>query len=138
LARHRIASLTVKSTRYTLKELKNGYPFDEVDYDNLSVAEASKYIVLTDDSSVNYASYQALRQLQIILKSGVSNDKAKYCLPESYKTSLTWSINARSLINFLSLRSDKSALWEIRKLSNEIFKALPEEHKYLFEDCMKD
>ncbi|MBD3839454.1 MAG: FAD-dependent thymidylate synthase, partial [Epsilonproteobacteria bacterium] len=32
LARHRIASLSVKSTRYTLKELKNLEVFDEKDY----------------------------------------------------------------------------------------------------------
>ncbi|MBD3808828.1 MAG: FAD-dependent thymidylate synthase, partial [Epsilonproteobacteria bacterium] len=72
-----------------------------------------------------------------ILQSGTSNDIAKYCLPESYKTELTWTINARSLQNFLHLRSSKDALWEIRNLANVIYGALPEEHKYLFEDCMK-
>ena len=35
LARHRIASLSVKSTRYTLKELKRAYTFYDKDLDNL-------------------------------------------------------------------------------------------------------
>ena len=63
-------------------------------------------------------------------------DIAKYCLPESYKTELTWSINARSLQNFISLRSSKSALWEIQNLANAIYAALPDEHKFIFDECV--
>lgn len=131
LARHRMASLSVKSTRYTLKELKECEPFEEQDYNG-----ASKFIVLTGNEAVDTASIKALNALQAILKSGTSNDIAKYCLPESYKTELTWTINARSLQNFLSLRSSKSALWEIRDLAHAIYEKLPNEHQYLFEECM--
>ena len=131
LARHRMASLSVKSTRYTLKELKNAKPFSEEDFKG-----ASRYIVLTGNEIVDRASIKALNALQKILQAGISNDIAKYCLPECYKTELTWTINARSLQNFLSLRSSKSALWEIRNLAFAIFQALPNDHKYLFEDCI--
>jgi len=129
LARHRMASLSVKSTRYTLKELKNAKPFSEEDFKG-----ASRYIVLTGNEMVDRASIKALNALQKILQAGISNDIAKYCLPECYKTELTWTINARSLQNFLALRSSKSALWEIRNLAFAIFQALPNDHKYLFED----
>ena len=44
------------------------------------------------------------------------------------------SINARSLQNFLYLRTSKSALWEIRELAYNIYKTLPKEHQYLFKD----
>lgn len=131
LARHRIASLSVKSTRYTLKELKQQEPFIYPQ----DLERSQKFLVLTSNELVDKASLEALENLRQILQSGVSNDKAKYCLPESYKTELTWTINARSLQNFLNLRSDKSALWEIRNLSVQIFKALPKEHAYLF--CIK-
>ena len=131
LARHRIASLSVKSTRYTLKELKEGERFEEDDFDG-----AEKFIVLTGNSQVDTASIKALNNLQSILKSGISNDIAKYSLPESYKTELTWTINARSLQNFLSLRSNKAALWEIRELAYNIYHSLPSDHRYLFENCM--
>ncbi len=132
LARHRMASLSVKSTRYTLKELKSEESFKIDDKDR-----AKKYLVFTGIKEVDEASIKALENLRVILKSGISNDKAKYCLPESYKTELTWTINARSLQNFLSLRSDKSALWEIRELAYAIFEALPKEHKYLFKEYLK-
>lgn len=132
LARHRMASLSVKSTRYTLKELKNCEPFVEDDFES-----AKKFIVLTQNPMVDSASIKALNNLQEILKSGVSNDIAKFCLPESYKTELTWTINARSLQNFITLRSNKSALWEIRLMANTLFNNLPQEHQYLFEDCIK-
>ncbi len=131
LARHRMASLSVKSTRYTLKELKNIEPFNEEDFEG-----ASRFIVLTGDERVDQASIKALNNLQALLKEGISNDIAKYALPECYKTELTWTINARSLQNFLSLRSSKSALWEIRKLAKKVFEALPQDHRYLFEDCI--
>jgi len=92
---------------------------------------------MTDEAIVDDMSIKALENLRIVLKQGISNDKAKYCLPESYKTELTWSINARSLQNFLTLRSDKSALWEIRDLAYKIYENLPEDHKYLFKDYIK-
>ena len=129
LARHRIASLSVKSTRYTLKELKNESEFKPNDFEN-----ASRYIVLTSNEFVDNASINALENLRQILNQNTSLDIAKYCLPESYKTELSWSINARSLQNFLSLRSSKSALWEIRNLANLIYQSLPQEHKFIYQD----
>lgn len=127
LSRHRLASPSVKSTRYTLKELKNEECFTCKDLER-----AQKYLVFTGDERVDNMSIKALENLRQLLNEGISNDKAKYCLPESYKTELTWTINARSLQNFLTLRSDKSALWEIQNLAHALYQALPEEHRYLF------
>ncbi|MEJ2437964.1 MAG: FAD-dependent thymidylate synthase [Sulfurovaceae bacterium] len=125
LARHRMASLSVKSTRYTLKELKE---CESIDYE--------KYLVFTGNEAVDSASKNALDALQKLLQSGISNDIAKYALPESYKSELTWSINARSLQNFLSLRTNKAALWEIRNLAYMVYEALPKEHQFLFEESL--
>jgi len=151
LARHRMASYSVKSTRYTLKELKDEETFtdgmsalelyekytnpDEV-YNDKHMLRAQKYLVWTKDLFTDFASVCGLENLRLVLQSGVANDRAKFCLPESYKTELTWTINARSLQNFLALRSSKSALWEIRDLANMVYEMLPSDHKYLFEDCV--
>ena len=133
LARHRMASLSVKSTRYTLKELRNEAKFELGDFER-----AQKYLVLTGNEVVDNASIKALDNLREILTSTISLDIAKFCLVESYKTELTWSINARSLQNFLALRTSKAALWEIRKLAFAIYEALPSEHKFIFKDfCNK-
>lgn len=134
LARHRHASLSVKSTRYTLKELKNESEFKEFDF-----ANAQKYIVLTGNRLVDNASICALEKLRIILNTeGMTQDIAKYALPECYKTELTWSINARALQNFLTLRTSKAALKEIRELAYNIYEALPEEHKFIFKGCLNE
>lgn len=131
LARHRHASLSVKSTRYTLKELK-AY---ELATDDTII---DKFLVRMEDARVVKANLKTLRTLQQALNAGLANDKAKYMLPEAYKTSLVWTVNARSLQNFLALRTNKAALWEIQKLANELFNNLPEEHKYLFEEFIND
>ena len=122
LARHRIASYSVKSTRYTLKELK------EAD-------KMKHFLVLTGNTELDYANIDYLLLLKNKLLAGsIANDVAKYMLPEAYKTSLVMTINARSLQNFIELRSSKSALWEIQNLAKAMFDAIPTEHKYLFED----
>jgi thymidylate synthase (FAD) len=151
LARHRMASPSVKSTRYTLKELKDEISFtngmsalelnekytnkDEV-YSDKHMIRASKYLVWTNELFVDFSSVVALENLRLSLTFNISNDKAKFCLPESYKTELTWTINARSLQNFISLRSSNAALWEIRQLASSLFDTLPKDHQYLFQDCI--
>ena len=122
LARHRHASMSVKSTRYTLKELK------EAEYTTQAVMD---FLVKVDEATDEYNFY-ALCKIREELKLGKSNDKVKYSLPEAYKTSLVWTINMRSLQNFLALRTNKAALWEIRDLANLIYNTLPEEHKYMY------
>lgn len=156
LARHRIASYSVKSSRYTLKELKDEKPFLDKETQNLwldsaktpldsakialdsaILARAGKYIVLTGDEAVDCASINALERLRLLVQSK-SNDFAKYAMPECYKTELAWSINARSLQNFLSLRTAKSALWEIRALARAVYGALPYEHKFIYTEFVED
>ena len=144
LARHRIASLTVKSTRYTLNELRAEQSFteytdfNEQEYLQDGYERACKYLVMTENEHVNRYSILALDNLRDLLVSGISNDFAKYALPEAYKVRLQWAVNARSLQNFLQLRTSKDALWEIRLLAATIYQSLPYDHKFLFTGCMKD
>ena len=127
LARHRMANLSVKSSRYTLKELRDAQD-----------SELWDFFVLTGEPDIDMAIFRAMKEVVTLLIAGKSNDVAKFALPEAYKTSLVWTINARSLQNFLSLRTDKSALWEIRLLARAIFEALPDDHKFLYTHCLKD
>ena len=135
LARHRIASLSVKSTRYTLKELKDEPRLCICNTHERSDIE-KKYLVQTGVIGVDVSSGKALMSLQELILAGVPNDKAKFALPDAYKTELTWTINARSLQNFLYLRTSTAAMWEIRKLAYAVYDALPEDHKYLYAGCM--
>lgn len=135
LTRHRMASYSVKSTRYTLKELKKQQPFLPID--NANLERASKWVVFTQDDETNNAIIHSLDRLRELLVNGKSNDVAKYALPEAYRTNLYMTINARSLQNFLELRTSKQALFEIRKLAFAIYANLPHNHKYLFKDSVE-
>ena len=143
MSRHRIASYTVKSSRYTLQELKKEEPFNIVKYKSyygiwIRIANdgvrASKYIVLTGDEDVDNMSILALENVRRMVQEGKPNDVSKYCMPESFKTSLVMTINARSLQNFLELRSSKHALWEIQLLAKAMYEAIPDEHKFLYDN----
>ena len=37
-----------------------------------------------------------------------------------------------------SKRSSKRALWEMRELAWKVFAALPDDHRFIFADCMED
>ena len=144
LARHRMASLSVKSTRYTLNELKREEPFTE--YTDINDQEylptgrerAKKYLVMTTDERVNRYTILALDNLRELVATGISNDRSKYAIPEAYRTQLTWSINLRSLQNFLSLRTDKKALPEIQHLAHLIYAQLPANAQSLVAHCIKE
>lgn len=127
LARHRMASLSVKSTRYTLGRIKNSTNLHNKE-------ESGKYLVWCENEDVNQAAISALINVQKLARQNIPNDQLKYCLPESFKTSLIWTINARSLRNFFELRLDTRAHWEIRHLARIIKELIPKSHQILFED----
>jgi thymidylate synthase (FAD) len=126
LARHRHQSLSVKSTRYTLKELKDHR------------GDFNDFLVLTNNNYINNYNNQHLYDLQLLLQEGVSNDIAKYMLPEAYKTSLVSTMNMRALQNFLQLRTNKAALWEIQELARAMYEVVPMEHKFMLEEFVND
>ena len=114
LARHRIASYSVKSTRYTLKELRNT-PDNELE----------KFLIEDIESIVKSSAIDSLKKIKMMLNmSNPDMDKIKYALPECYKTELVWTINLRSLRNFLKLRLSLKAHQEIRKLATIIYSCL--------------
>jgi len=60
-----------------------------------------------------------------LLERGVAKEHARIVLPLSLYTQFYWTINARALMNFLSLRMEEHAQYEIRQFAesiNEIFK----------------
>jgi thymidylate synthase (FAD) len=138
LVRHRHQSLTVKSSRYTLKELLK-IPGEDIN--NIEVFD--RFLVLTGNEAIDNYNRQQLRALyEAYNKHYVkTNDIAKYSIPEAFKTSLQLSLNLRSLLNLLKLRLSKDALWEFRELAKEMFEVLPGDYKELIledEDIKKE
>lgn len=75
-----------------------------------------------DVESVCEHSYKIYEQL---LKYGVAKEMARMVLPPNLYTAFYMTVNARSLMNFLSLRNADNAQWEIRQYAiamEDIFK----------------
>lgn len=114
LTRHRMASFSVMSQRYC-----------EVGGDDWYVVPPS---VIEAGEEVGFCAEmeKAAKAYRRMLAKGVKKEDARFLLPEATKTSLIMTINVRSLMNFLSLRLDKSAQWEIRELAEKIEQTLME------------
>ena len=114
LTRHRIASYSVMSQRYCEVGGDDWYVIPP------SVIEAGEEVGFIAEVE------KAAKAYRRMIAKGVKREDARFLLPEATKTSLVMTINMRSLQNFLSLRLDKSAQWEIRELAEQIEQALLE------------
>jgi thymidylate synthase (FAD) len=127
LTRHRIASYTVQSTRYTLKKHKN--------------KDLVELYLSTGQPELDLAIETTLKKLFKRMNNGViyTNDELKYLIPEALLSNLVMSINIRSFRNFLKLRLHKSALKEIRLLAHQMLMAVPQEHRdYIYKDIVEE
>lgn len=107
LVRHRIASYNQESQRYCRYDLKG-----EDWYVTPPSLEGSQ----TYKNKMHQAALHYLGDLEF----GIKPEDARYALPEAMKTKIIVTMNARSLFNFLDLRADKAAQWEIRGLAEEV------------------
>ena len=118
LARHRHISLSVESTRHTLRK--------KLDADNSPIDEIPEHFkdwaIMFDAFALDFPD--------------MPNDELKYYLPEFWPTNLILTSNVRELRHILKLRTHPSALMEFRKLGVELFSRVPDEFKYLLEDCV--
>lgn len=123
--RHRMASPTVQSTRYVLKKMLDSLDYSDVFVSpDLSGLPADK-AALADEiiKEMQRKFFSAAKDMR---NNGIPNDYIKYIVPESLRTSFSWTINLRSFINFLQLRADKHAHFEIRHIASEMRKAIGE------------
>ncbi len=124
--RHRIASYNEISGRYS--EMKEEFCLPET----LRAQKTRNYRYEPLDEQLNSElrrkmaeGYQAAFALyQELLQKGVAKEHARLVLPLSLYTQFYWTINCRSLMNFIKLRSDEHAQEEIRRYAlavDEIF-----------------
>lgn len=125
-----MASPTVKSSRYTLKELVSFdrnfdeffvYPPESLFEDKDSY---SKFTIQYSKALYNFVNF--LGSCEYIKTNERLADIVKYMIPEGFRTRFTWTINLRSLLNFIRLRGDKNAHFEIRHIAKLIKEKLNE------------
>lgn len=130
--RHRIGSYNEASARY--KEFKfeayipeqfrkqsktnhQGSEIGDFDHDELRSIIADTYDEILD-------AYEEL------LLSGVAREIARLVLPMGIYTEFYWTVNFRSLMNFLNLRDHEHAQWEIQQYAKEIKKIITEQNHF--------
>ena len=122
LARHRHISLSVESTRHTLRKHLESEQWVE----NL----ADKLLPIQRDLL-----YYVSRLAEV---SDYTNDELKYYLPEFWPTNLIITLNIREFRHILKLRTSPAALKEFRILARSMFNEVPEQFKYLLQDCVHE
>jgi thymidylate synthase (FAD) len=122
--RHRIASYNEESGRYRQLNPEFYLPWS-IERPLVQVGKTGAYtfepgsqelrdktIAIMDEAyEVSWDAYQAL------LESGVAKEVARMVLPVGIYSTWYVTINARSLMNFLSLRTASNAQWEIQQIA---------------------
>ena len=127
--RHRIGSFNEYSARYsefagdfyvperdavrTQVGKPGAYTFERVEDDSLAQHVIDK---ITESNLILFGRYQSL------LADGIAKELARAVLPVTMYTQFYWTVNARSLMNFLSLRTDSNAQLEIREYAADVEK----------------
>ena len=133
LARHRHISLSVESTRHTLrkklagswKELDSpliGKKVPQFEFNGKKWDLPAWFIGFLWDTSKELPD--------------LPNDELKYYLPEFWPTNLIMTANVRALRHIIKLRTSKNALNEFRVLAYSLYEAVPEDFKYMLQDCV--
>ena len=143
--RHRISSFNEMSGRYT--ELKPKFYVPDVERGVINVGTKMRPVFVNHleaamdiQAILNHQSSSAWEHYQFMLKAGVANEVARMALPVNVYSQMYWTVNARSLMNFLSLRveSDDSTFrsypqYEIdvaaRKVERNFQEQMPLTHK---------
>lgn len=115
LTRHRVASFSVQSQRYVSMQKGFGYVVPP------SIAELGEEAVQEYEQQMQtihgwYVDWQQ----RLGGKGEKSNQDARFVLPGACETRIVFTMNARELLHFFSLRCCMRAQWEIRAMADEM------------------
>jgi thymidylate synthase (FAD) len=138
--RHRIGSFNEISMRYTVPEIDFFIP-DPSDV-RTQVGKPGAYhfephtdieIVLEWIDRVTEHCEASKRLYEWGIENGIAKEQARIIFPVNIYTEFYWSINARSLMNFLSLRNSEHAMKEIRDFAGPLESFLQQEMPVTYE-----
>ena len=109
LTRHRLASFSVQSQRYT--------GVNTEDIVRPASFAAHHYV-----GSVDALLWQAWELYKAMVADGIPPEDARYIIPQGVTCNLIVTMNARELLHFFELRLCARAQWEIRELAGEMLK----------------
>lgn len=128
LVRHRLASYTQESQRYS--EVGNSYVVPE------SIRAGGFEEKFTRILEEAFDLYKEM------VSVGIPLEDARYVLPQAVTTRILMTVNLRELLHIACLRLSDKAQWEIRELAKrmieEASKVLPEIHSLLRASCVQE
>ena len=127
------------SGRYT--ELPGHWYIPELDNVRVRVGKPGHYTYEKADERMAYefimrldyactSMYELYKQF---LEDGLAPEQARFFLHVNHYTEMYWTVNARSLMNFLNLRTHETAQWEIRQYANFILNYFEQEMPLTFD-----
>ena len=143
--RHRWSSFNEMSMRYHQPENIDYYT---PSYDKIrkQVGKPGAYsFEEISDPEIKDAFYSIFQQTILqadeayykLIELGVAKEIARCVLPVSQYTEFIWTVNARSLLNFISLRNDKNAQYEINEYAKAIEKIFSKKMPITYEAFIK-
>lgn len=124
LVRHRIGSFTQKSLRQYRNIIVDSFVIDKRLKPNMIKAHRDYYSVV-------------VQVYNDAIAAGLDQDNARALLPGSVMSEITWTINLRALRNFIRLRSQPEAHWELNRLTQLIVNHFVEQDmEFLIKDVI--
>ncbi|HRV02169.1 MAG TPA: FAD-dependent thymidylate synthase [Mesotoga sp.] len=137
LVRHRIASINERSGRYTQFDPEWYVPSEiraQDSYDRQKSVSSERSDVSFLFEKVCRDSFEIYTKL---LEAGVAREQARIVLPTSMYTEIYWTINIRSLMNFLNLRADSHAQFEMQQYAKAIARIFEETYPLTYKAFLK-
>ena len=135
LARHRHLSLSVESTRHTLHKYLAMSDDEIADFFDKYIDHLLPITIDKELKQMVCGTFLGILRGMKDIKY-VRNDEMKYFLPELWPTHLIMTANVRALRHIIKLRTSPNALNEFRILAYSLYEAVPEEYRYLLQDCV--
>lgn len=135
--RHRISSYNEISRRYTSKQadefyVPNHIRTPEKENKQGSIRTNNKELEKQDIAIIDAAYQRAYQDYKTLLDHGVAREMARMVLPVGQYTEFYWTVNLRSIFNFLNLRADSHAQWEIQEFAKAVAKEVEEKYPYSY------
>ena len=137
--RHRIGSFNEFSMRYAMATDEFYVPAPEDVRSQVGKPGAYSFEPVTDElaqatreelAAVYAAAYAAYERL---VEQGVARELARAVMPVGAYTEFYWTVNARALMNFVSLRAAETAQREIRRYADAVERLFAEKMPVTYE-----
>jgi thymidylate synthase (FAD) len=131
--RHRISSFNEFSLRYA--KATDDFYVPELEDVRSQVGKPGAYTFEPVDPELAEHTREELRRIydeafatyNALVEKGVARELARSVLPVGAYTEFYWTVNARSLMNFISLRNSETAQREIRRYAEACERFLEEQ-----------